>query len=286
MSVQPQQQFESTERFLRPMDADRVRRNYRFIQIRRLMVVLRNAVLLLIAIVALVVLYRRTQSDGRFAVQHLEIVGAQHTTAADLAPVRQHYLGTNLFNLDIARLRQDLSSLPWVSRVEIEKKLPDTLRVVIVERVPIALAQADDAIRYVDERGLAFAPLSPAVGDADLPVITGADARDLPRCVAVLRQLRAQDADLFSRISELHPLAPRGFAFFDRELRAFVYADERDLSSKWRDLRAIARAEHLGGGDIAYADLRFGGQIVIKPLRAMPAADNPRKPLVPVPITN
>jgi len=166
-SVQPQ--FGSTERFLRPSDVESVRRNYRSVQLRRLMVVLRNAVMLLVAIAALAVLYRRTQSDRRFAVRQLEIIGAQHSSAGDLEAVRRHYMGANLFNLDIARLRTEVASLPWVSRVEIEKKLPDTLRLRIVERVPIALAQTDDAIRYVDERGAAFAALSPSVGDADLP---------------------------------------------------------------------------------------------------------------------
>jgi hypothetical protein len=284
MSIQPQ--FESTDRFLRPTDVDRVRRNYRSIQVRQLIVVLRNAVLSLAVLVALVMLYRRTQSDGRFAVRHLEITGTQHTTAADVEAVRQRYLGTNLFHLDIAGLRRDVSSLQWVSRVEIEKKLPDTLRVRIVERIPIALVQASDAIRYVDDRGVAFAALSPAAGDSDLPLISGAQFGDLPRCIAILRKLRSQDPDLYTRISEVHPLPPGGFAFFDRELHAFVYANEEDLSSKWRDLRSIARAEHLERGDIAYADLRFNGQIVIKPLRVMPAAPPVQRPFIPVPITN
>ncbi|HEY8184114.1 MAG TPA: FtsQ-type POTRA domain-containing protein [Thermoanaerobaculia bacterium] len=284
MSVQPQ--FESTDRFLRPTDVDRVRRNYRSIQVRQLVVLLRNALLLLAAIVALAMLYRRTQSDGRFAVQHLEISGAQHTTPADVAAVRQRYLGTNLFHLDIAGLRRDVSSLPWVSRVEIEKKLPDTLRVRIVERVPIALVQGNDSIRYVDDRGVAFAVLSPAAGDSDLPLISGAQPADLPRSVAILRRLHAQDPELYARISEMRPLPPGGFAFFDRELHAFVYANEEEISAKWRDLRAIASAEHLERGDIAYADLRFNGQVVIKPLRIMPAAPQVQRPFIPVPITN
>jgi cell division protein FtsQ len=279
-------QLESTDRFLRPTDVDRVRRNYRSIQVQRLIVLLRNAALFLAAVVALTMLYRRTQSDGRFAVRHLEIIGAQHTTPGDLETVRQRYIGANLFNLDIARLRRDVSSLPWVSRVEIEKRLPDTLRVRVVERTPIALADSGGSIRYVDEQGTPFAGLSPSIGDADLPLIGSAQPAELPRCVAILRQVRAQDPELYARISEIRALTPHGFAFFDRELHAFVYANEEDLSSKWRDLRAIVRAEHLARGDIAYADLRFNGQVVVKPLRPMPAAPVVARPLVPVPITN
>ncbi len=275
-------QLESTDRFLRPTDVDRVRRNYRSIQMQRLIAMLRNLVLLLASMTALVMLYRRTQSDGRFAVQHVEITGAQHTTRADLAGIRQRYLGANLFNLDIARFRRDVSSLPWVSRVEIEKKLPDTLRVQIVERTPVALLNANENITYVDDHGTAFAALSPQVGDADLPMISG----DRARCVAILRQLRGQDPELYSRISEIRSLTPGGFAFFDRELQTFVYANEEELSSKWRDLHAIARAEHFVRGDMAYADLRFNGQIVVKPLRAMPAVSIVPRAVVPVQITN
>src|SRR5438093_7468235 len=106
-------QFESTDRFLRPTDVDRVRRNYRSIQVQKLIAMLRNLALLLAAAAAVMMLYRRTQSDARFAIRQLEIVGAQHTTRADLDRVSRQYVGTNLFHLDIARMRHDLASLAW-----------------------------------------------------------------------------------------------------------------------------------------------------------------------------
>ncbi len=279
-------QIESTARFLRPSDTDRVRRNYRSIQMQQLIAVLRNALLLFAAGLAIVSLYRRTQSDRRFAVRHLEIAGAQHTTRTDLDGVMRSYVGTNLFNLDIARLRHDLASLPWVSRVEIEKKLPDTLRVHIVERTPVALASDHGTVTYVDEHGTAFAALSPTVGDPDLPLITAAGGDNLARCVEMLRRLRMHDPDIYGRISEVRPLPPRGYVFFDRQLQAFVYANEEDLSSKWRDLYAISAAERFVPGDIAYADLRFSGRVVVKPLRAMPAVSIAPRAIVPVQITN
>jgi len=156
----------------------------------------------------------------------------------------------------------------------------------IVERTPVALANAGSDVAYVDERGTPFAELSPAVGDPDLPLITGASGEDLARCVAILRQLRAHDPEIYARIAEVRPLLPRGFAFFDRQLQAFVYANEEDLSSKWRELYAIAAAERFAPRDIAYADLRFNGRVVVKPLRAMPAVTMAPRPVIPVQITN
>ncbi len=279
-------QIESTARFLRPADADRVRRNYRRIQMQRLLVVLRNVVLAVLVMIAAILIYRRTQSDARFAVRHVEITGAQHTTRADLERVTQLYRGLNLFNLDIARVQRDLNSLAWVSRIEIEKKLPDTLRIRVVERTPAALAVIRGGISYVDELGIAFAELSPSIGDSDLPLITAGGRNELARCVGILRQLRAQDPELYSRISEIRPLPPRDFAFFDRELQTVVYANEEDLSAKWRNLHAIARAERFRNGEIVYADLRFSGRVVLKPLRAMPATAVVPRTMMPSEITN
>src|SRR5205807_4020831 len=111
-----------------------------------------------------------------------------------------------------------------------------------------------DALQYVDEEGAPFAALSPAVGDNDLPIIAGARDAELARCVALLRSLRTRDADVFARISEIRPVAPDGFAIFDRQLATVVYANAGDLSAKWRELYAVAGAEKLGRASMAYAD--------------------------------
>lgn len=279
--------FDSTEpRFFRPSDTDRVRRNYRSIQVQRLLDILRTILVMLAVAIGLTMLYRRTQSDARFAIRHVEISGAQHTARADLDALTQRYTGANLFNLDIARLRREVAARPWVSRVEIEKKLPDTLRILIAERTPVALAQTANGVEYVDDRGSAFAQLTPSVGDPDLPLITGATGSDLTRCVAVLRRLHAQDTELYARVSEVRPMPPSGFIFFDRQLRAPIYANEQDLPAKWREFYAIAAGEHFAAGEVAYADLRFDGRVVVKPLREMPAAATLPRAVVPVQITN
>jgi cell division septal protein FtsQ len=172
----------------------------------------------------------------------------------------------NLFKIDIARVQADLRALPWVSRIDIEKKLPDALRIRVVERTPWALVQSRAGLLYADENGSPFAALSPEVGDPDLPLIVANDPADLQRCVELVRDLRQRDSLLYSRISEVRPLAPRAFALFDRDLGTIVYADPENLSEKWRTLYAVANAERFGRAAIEYADLRFADRIVLKPV--------------------
>ena len=258
-------------RFLRPIDVARLRRNQNRIHVQRVLTIARNAVFAALLLVGGVWIYRHTQSDQRFAVKHIEVTGAKHTSREDLDAITERYSRMNLFQIDIARVQKDLSVLAWVSRIDIEKKLPDTLRIHVAERDPAALALVDGSLRYVDEQGIAFAPLTLAVGDPDLPIITGAAPEDLPRCVALLRDLRVRDREVYSRISEVKPVVPEGFALFDRELGAFVLATGDDISGKWRNLYSVVRAEGIRRGSIRYADLRFSDRIVIKPVES-PAA--------------
>jgi len=149
-----------------------------------------------------------------------------------------------------------------VNRVDIEKKLPDTLRVKITERTPVALVRQNGKLFYVDEQGVAFAEISPRVGDDDLPLVMDAAGSELARSVALLRDLRERDREIYSRISEVWPIPPRGFALYDRDLGAVVYANAEDLSAKYRSLYAVLQAEH--NPKIEYADLRFADRVVVR----------------------
>jgi cell division protein FtsQ len=256
--------FDTTSsRFLRPHDVNRLRRNQRRIQVQRILVVARNILVVAALIIGAMWAYQQTQSDARFAVKRIEVQGVKHTPAAALDLITRQYTGLNLFKIDIARVQRDLGGLAWVSRIDIEKQLPDTLRIHITERQPVALVSLDGRLLYIDANAVAFAELSPQVGDDDLPIITGASGAELQRAVTFVRDLRRRDPQVYSRISEIRPIPPRGFALFDRDLGAFVYANGEDLSSKWRDLYELIAAEQRP--DIEYADLRFNDRIVLKP---------------------
>lgn len=267
--------FDNTDRFLRATDAGRIRRNQRQIAVERVLAIVRNFVLFLLALVGAVWLYSHTQSDARFAVRNIEISGAVHTSRAALEAQTRQYGGLNLFRIDIARVQRDFESMSWVRRINIEKRLPDTLRIHITERVPIALLRDHDRLLYVDVEGKAFADLAASVGDDDLPIIADAAGAELGRSIALLEMLRAADSELYSRVAEIRPIAPRGFALFDRELQAFVYGNAEDVVEKWRDLYAITRAERLGAGSIEYADLRFADRLIVKPVHPMTIAVTP-----------
>lgn len=258
----------TASRFFRPADVARLRRNQKQIQMQRLLVILRSAVLLIVLIGGGAWIWSHTRSGARFAVRRIDVQGAVHTPLAAIERVTHRYEGMNLFQIDINRVQGDLGGLGWVRRIDIEKSLPDTLRIKITERVPVALVRSGQRLLYVDEEGTGFAELSPAAGNDELPIIDGATGDELRRSVVLLQTLRKSDPAVYARISEVRPIPPHGFALFDRDLDALVYANGDDVVSKWRNLYAILDAE--GRPAIEYADLRFSDRIVVKVKRIAP----------------
>jgi cell division protein FtsQ len=253
----------TASRFLRPPDVARLRRNQRRIHGQRLLVFLRNLLVLALIAGAAVWGYRHTRSNERFAVRSVVIEGVVHSPQSEIERLTAQYDGLNLFELDLARVQNDLASVDWVRRVDIEKTLPGTLRIKITERTPVALLRTADRLFYVDEEGLAFAELTPTAGNDDLPIISEAEGPELLRSVALLTRLQRSSPEIYSRISEVWPIAPRGFAMFDRSIRAVVYANDDDLKEKYAQLEAILEAENRPR--IEYADLRFNSRVIVKP---------------------
>jgi cell division protein FtsQ len=254
---------EATNRFHRPVDLRATRRNHRQLQARRILIIAANVALALTIAVAATWVYRRTQSSTRFSVQKVEAAGAVHTASAAVTAITAKYVGTNLFRLDIEQLRGELTSLPWVERVAIEKRIPDTLAIRVFERTPVALLSDGTQVRYVDQHGKGFAPLSVSAGNPELPLVANASAADLPRTVAFLERLRSSEPALYSRVSEIQPLAPDAYVVFDRGLSTYVRVAGDESVAKWKTLYAIAQSEQAGGFE--YADLRFTDRIIVKP---------------------
>jgi len=110
--------------------------------------------------------------NPHFELKNIEIHSDGRLPPSELAEYANLKTGINLFDIDFEALRTNLESIPSVESVRIQRKLPDTLVVDVVERVPVA--QVDWKWRaapfLVDRNGVVL--LATPSGKA-LPLITG-----------------------------------------------------------------------------------------------------------------
>ena len=77
--------------------------------------------------------------------------------------------------VDLTQVRERLLKFPWVQDARVSRRLPNTLRILIVEREPAAIWQNHGQLMLVDPSGV---PLEPVSRDAmpDLPLLIGESA--------------------------------------------------------------------------------------------------------------
>ncbi len=76
----------------------------------------------------------------RFPIGTVKVAATyQHITRKQLESVLSNYLHTSYFSLPVRRLHADLVALDWSDRVYIERIWPDTLKITLVEKSPVAV---------------------------------------------------------------------------------------------------------------------------------------------------
>lgn len=103
-----------------------------------------NGLLFILILLALVlasrVVYLFLADTQRFPINTVKIAATyQHITRKDLEAILSKYMEASFFTLPVNRLRTDLASLDWAKQVSIDRVWPDTLKIKLEERKPVAI---------------------------------------------------------------------------------------------------------------------------------------------------
>ncbi len=129
-----------------------------------------------------------------FHVRTVSFEGIRFASASELA-LRLRVDTTQSVWQPLDALVIRLAGHPMVLRVDVERDLPGTLRVVVTEREPVALVQVRGTLQSADATG-AVLPIDLSARPLDMPVVASADSSLL----AVLDGLRQNAPELYARV--------------------------------------------------------------------------------------
>ena len=118
-------------------------------------------------------LFNRNQ---RLALREVRVTssGYWNNRNRELAAISRLKMGTNLFDINLKKLREQIKTIPSIEDVRITRILPDTLAIDVSERLPRALLNYPNSRWVIDENAVVMARRqSMAVELKQLPVITG-----------------------------------------------------------------------------------------------------------------
>ncbi len=110
-----------------------------------------------------------------FTVDWLDVAGAERVSHQAIAETIGAVPGAGLGEIDLETARRALEAEAWVRSARLHRLWPNRLSVVIEERQPHALWQADGVHRVIDETGAVIDAADPAEFAA-LPRVVGAGA--------------------------------------------------------------------------------------------------------------
>ncbi len=111
-------------------------------------------------------------ADLGFRVRSVRVHGATKTETAALRKAIGIAEGEAIFGMDAKAAQRRVEELPWVRVATVERSLPDTIVVRVVEREPLALWQHDDQVALLDTMGVVV-PGAPLADFSDLPLLAG-----------------------------------------------------------------------------------------------------------------
>ena len=118
--------------------------------------------------------YRTVAASEFFAVKNIDVTGASRASTDDIKRIVSGQAEkTGVWNSDLADLRQKIEKLPFVKNVAVSRVLPNGMKVVITERVPIGVVRVNSGNFLVDADGEMLAP--PKDEDSSLITINGWD---------------------------------------------------------------------------------------------------------------
>lgn len=217
-----------------------------------------------------VALYQYLLKAPYFMLTDLTVEGVAPDMRMQLIQMAGLDVEISTLELDLEDIRHRMEIHPWVRKVELARRLPNSLAVKVEMRTPVALI-CEEAVSYVDANGEVFKELEPG-DETGYPLLSGLSNQpavkhsQVTAALALLDTLKAQGAGLApEKISEIHFRGGGLVSIYLVDMKAEIKADMNRLAGKLGDLvKVLEHLETSGRKEQASAiDLNYEDGVVV-----------------------
>lgn len=208
---------------------------------------------------------------GGFRIEQVDVVGRDQTDPKALLAAAGLKRGDPILAFSPEAARQRIESLSWVASAAVERRLPDTVAITIVERKPIALWQHNEKITLIDSAGANLGPVAIEAAPA-LPLIVGGDAA--PHASALLGLL-AEHPEIAQRVQASNWIGSRRWDLkLDNGIE--VRLPEDGVAEALQQLADAEASSRILERDVAVVDLRLTGKMIVRLAHDLPPPAKPK----------
>jgi cell division protein FtsQ len=205
---------------------------------------------------------RYFQETGRMGLklQNVYLEGQHYTDSQSILSALDVKIGQPILSIPINRIRERLEQLDWVQYAAVDRQLPHTLHISIVERTPIAIWQNAKQFYLVDTEGNVI--VADHVERFDkLMVLVGDDA---PLYAKSLLQLLHSEPKLVEGVVSAIRVGERRWNVRFKN-GTEVKLPEKNQEVAWHFLSELQQKKQVLDGNNSVVDLRVHGKVYVKP---------------------
>ncbi len=206
-------------------------------------------------------------------VQSVEVEGRDRADRQAILNAVGVARGTPILGIDLDGAQARLETVPWIHTAAVERLLPDTIYVRLVEHRPLAVWQHRGKFDLIDQDGA----IIPNARVEEFPALLQVVGDEAPRATADLLALIASEPDLASHVSAAVRVGGRRWNLaLDNGVE--VDLPETAADAAWHRLATLDRTDRVLERDIKAVDLRLPDRLVLRlPPDTAKTIINPKK---------
>lgn len=221
--------------------------------------------------------YLYISKSDYFQIKNVTISGNVHTSGREVEAAAGLIGDVNIWSFDPVRATTELSTLPWVARASVSKKMPDMVSISITEHNPRVLVNLG-RLHYMNDAGEPFKELLPGE-NPNLPIVSGFVEDELlmnpgPRVREALKEVfwlmdtlsARNDEFRLDNISEINYDMVRGLTLFTKSGGLEVKIGFGSYEEKFRRLGRVLAHLKMGGkyDGLVYLNLEASPRVTVR----------------------
>jgi cell division protein FtsQ len=174
------------------------------------------------------------------AVQGVQVTGVHQLSASEVRAAADVQEGQPLARVDLDRIRSRVEAMAPVRSADVTREWPDQVRIVVEERVPVAVVEIGGQLRGMDAEGVIFRDYAKA--PPDLPRVTSGPGTDSEALREAALVVAALPADLATKVDHVEVTTVDEISLVLRDDRTVEWGSAEESDEKAEVLAALLAA--------------------------------------------
>ena len=198
--------------------------------------------------------------NNGFIIKNIEISGVNHLNKNDIIKIINAYNDLNIFNVNIKNIYKEIKNNTWIKKASIEIIYPNTIKILLTEKKPIAIWQNRYGNSLITKSGDVIFEKNLEKFKNYLPIVIGQNAHKNAHSILNILGI---NKDFFKNIWSLTYVNERRWdVHFNQGLT--IKLPSKSIAKAWEKVLYLDKKFNILNLDLTELDLRNSSQILGK----------------------